>query len=133
MSIDPWMQSFGWVHEEVLPQISTSLSWHFRQPFGESSPNVGFHQPTWGATKSGWRSYGSVLTLLHDASESLISEDGRLLDADHHPLASWSCYTSNHWLGDNGVTTYCTHSHRDSIYTMPLSTLIPSINQNTVT
>lgn len=36
--------------------------------------------------------------------ESLIMQDGWLLDADHYPMASRSCYIANHWLGDNGDT-----------------------------
>lgn len=42
-------------------------------------------------------------------AEPLISEDGRLLDVDRRPLASESCYTSNHWLGDNGDTLGIIH------------------------
>ena len=128
------MQSFGWVHGEVLPQISASLSWLFRKHFANTFPNVGLHQTTWGASKSWWRLSGFVIPLLRDASKSLISEDERLLDADHRPLAFGSYYIANHWLVDNGATTYCMHSHRGAICTVPLSRLkILLLIKNTVT
>ena len=124
---------------EFFLQSSRSLNWHFYQPFGGTSPNVGLHQPTWGTSKSRWQSFGSALPLLGNASKSLILEDGWLLDTDPRPPASWVLLHSNHWLGYNGATqgqiqhfkkeiTYCNHSHRGAIYTVPFSTLISSIN-----
>lgn len=77
--------------------------------FGSTSANVGLRQPTWGASKSGWRSSGSALPLLRDASESLISEDGRLLDVNRRPMVSWVLLHNNHWLGKNGASQGITH------------------------
>ena len=87
-------------------RVYTSLVLHLlgAQPFRETSPNVGLHQPTWGTSKSRWQSFGSTLSLLSDASKSLISEDGWLLDTDPRPPASWVLLHNNHWLGYNGAT-----------------------------